>query len=217
MGRVIHLIKWGLCLALLVFTSFRTVHFLGETLPADQQVIKYLGLAAFDGGILIWLFVGRYHAKGWQRAIAFIMVFVCMAGVCVCTWADTFMVSSQNGLVRLPEGIEETALYGVLGVILFNVVMVVIYDMASPEHIRQWKTETAHDKIEEQTLRQIDQGSVLIAPDIAQQLARQWQAETYQNLMLPIPEELPQLAAPQKKTGFWQKVTGDVSEQTQKS
>lgn len=217
MAKIAHLLLWALGLALLAFTGFRTLDFLSMTLSADQQFIKYLALAAFDGGVLLWFMFAKHEAKGWQRAISYIMIFVCLTGVCLCTWADTFLVSSHNGLVRLPPGLAETALYGVLTIILLNVVLVVVTHLVSPEALRQWRIESAHDKIEDQTLRMIDQGSTIIAPDISRQLAQQWQAQTYQNLNLQIPDELPQIEPPKKKQPIIQQVTGDVIERIRKS
>ena len=182
MNKIAHLLLWVLGLALLAFTGFRTLDFLGMTLTSDQQFIKYLGLAAFDGGVLLWSMFARYEAKGWQRAISHIMIFVCLVGVCTCTWADTFLVSAQNGLVKLPPGIATMALYGVLTIILANVVMVIVTPMVHPERLREWAIEAAHDRIEDQTLKAISQQAVLISPDIATQQGEQWVQQTYQNL-----------------------------------
>lgn len=217
MAKIAHLLLWALGLALLAFTGFRTLDFLSMTLSADQQFIKYLALAAFDGGVLLWFMFGKHEAKGWQRAIAYIMIFICLTGVCICTWADTFLVSSHNGLVRLPPGIAETALYGVLIIILLNVVMCVVTHLVSPEALRQWRIESAHDKIEDQTLKQIDQGSVLIAPDIARQLAQQWQAQTYQNLNLQVPDELPQIEMQKKRLSLLERGIEAAKERMNKS
>lgn len=201
MQKVAHLILWALILCLLAFTAVRTLHFLGATFPADQQYMPYLGLAAFDGGVLLWFMFAKYAAKGWQRAIAYLMVFACLAGVIICTWSDMFMVASVNGLVKLPANIANNALVGVIVIILLNVVMGVITHMVSPESLRAWQIESAHDRIEEQTMKSIGQSSVQIAPDIAAQLAQQWQLQTYQNMMLPIPEALPPVQQIAKKKG----------------
>lgn len=187
MGKIAHLVLWLLILGLLVFTGIRTVHFLGLTFPPDQQYMSYVGLAAFDIGVLLWFLFAKYGARGWQRAVSYLMIFVCLLGVCICTYADTMIVSSQNGIIRLPAGTADVALRGIIAIILMNVVAGVGAHLADPDHLRQWAIEAAKDKIEDQTLKQISQQAVLIAPDIAERQAEQWVTSTYQNLMLPSP------------------------------
>lgn len=189
MNKIAHILLGGLILSLLVFTSVRTFHFLSLTFPADQQYMPALGLAAFDGGVLLWSGFARAGAKGWQRAISYIMIFVCMTGVIVCTWADTFLVSSANGLVRLPVGTADMALRAVLVVIVLNVVAGVVVPLVSPEGFREWEEEKARDKIESEALKQIQARSLNIAPDVANQLTEQWVAQTYSNLMLVAPSK----------------------------
>ena len=214
MGKIAYVVLWGVILSLLGYTAARTLDFLSLTFGPSNQVMPWLGLAAFDGGSLGWYIFFKYSAKGWQRGISFLMVFACLAGVCLCTYADTFLVSARNGLVSLPPGIANFAVVGTVVVILFNVVMSFVTHMVHPESIRQWKIEAAHDKIEDQTLKAIEQGSTLIAGDISSQLGAQWQAQAYRNLGLDVPADLPQIEPPKKKPSLWQKVTGGGNEQT---
>lgn len=187
MDKISHLLLWWLVLSLLCFTGLRTLHFLSLTFPPDQAYMPWLGLAAFDGGVLLWLGYARSAAKGWQRPISYLMIAVCMGGVIICTWADTFLVASKNGLVQLPIGMADQALRGVLGVILANVIAGVVIHLVSPEHLRQWVLETAQDKINAEALKQIQQRSVEITPDVASQLSDQWKKETYNMLLLKGP------------------------------
>ena len=49
-----------MALALMLFTASRTLDLLQLLLPANQSVFAYLGLVAFDGGLLGWsLFFGE--------------------------------------------------------------------------------------------------------------------------------------------------------------
>ena len=189
MNKIAHLVLWLLILGLLIFTGIRTVHFLGLTFPPDQGYMAYVGLAAFDVGVLLWFLFGKYGARGWQRAIAYLMIFICLLGVCLCTYADTMVVSAANGIVKLPPGTADMALRGIIVIILTNVVAGIGAHIADPDHLRQWAIEAAKDKIEDQTLKHIAQQAVLIAPDIAERQAQVWTTQTYQNLMLPTPQQ----------------------------
>lgn len=217
MPKIAYLVLWGVILSLLGYTAARTLDFLSLSFGPTQQVMPWLGLAAFDGGSLGWYIFFKYSARGWQRGFSFLMVFVCLSGVCICTYADTFMVASHNGLVTLPIGIANNALVGTVVIILVNVVMCFITHMVHPEAIRQWKVESAHDKIEDMTLKAIDQGSTLIAGDISSQLGQQWQAQAYRNLGLDVPENLPQIEPPKKKAGLLERGIEAVKERTNRS
>src|SRR6266516_1836036 len=108
------IILWGLIIALLIFTAIRTLHFLQLTFPADLQYVAYLGLAAFDIGILGWLYFAMHSAEGEaQRTVSYGMIFVCTAGVVITTIADMIIVSSQNGLTKLPPQWGTIGLWGV--------------------------------------------------------------------------------------------------------
>lgn len=187
MNKIAHLVLWLLILGLLIFTGIRTVHFLQMTFPPDQGYMAYVGLAAFDIGVLLWFLFGKYGARGWQRAIAYLMIFICLLGVCICTYADTMVVSAQNGMVTLPPGTADMALRGIIAIILTNVVAGIGAHIADPDHLRQWAIESAKDRIEDQTLKAISQQAVLIAPDVAEKQALAWSNEMYRNLMLAAP------------------------------
>jgi len=188
MGNVIaRILLWGLILALLIFTAFRTLHFLGLTFPPDQSYLSWLGLAAFDGGVLLWFFFATGAASGfWQRSVSYLMIGVCMAGVVICTVADMLLVSNSNGLVdKLPPNVAIVALYGVIGVIVLNVIAGVGVHLLDPYHLRHMAEEDARSTIQKQVTARIKQSATSIAPDVADRLADVWIAETYQGLMLP--------------------------------
>src|SRR5258708_35551899 len=97
------IILWLLILSLIVFTAIRTLHFLELTFPPDLGYVAYLGLAAFDIGILGWFYFATQSAEGaGQSAIAYGMIFVCMTGVVFNTYADVVIVSGQKWLTKYP-------------------------------------------------------------------------------------------------------------------
>src|ERR1700736_1459057 len=80
------IILWLLILALIIFTAIRTLHFLQLTFPPELAYVAYLGLAAFDIGILGWFYFATQSAEGvGQRTVAYGMIFVCMVGVVITT------------------------------------------------------------------------------------------------------------------------------------
>lgn len=191
MGRVVaQILLWGLILSLLIFTAVRTLHFLGLTFPPDQGYMPWLGLAAFDGGVLLWFFFATQAASGkWQRGLAYLMIAVCMAGVIICTVADMLLVSAANGLVKLPAGTGDQALRGVIAVIIINVVAGVVVHLVSPDHLLKMAEEEAKGQIQEQALKNIKGRAITVAPEWSDKIGEQWQAEMYNQLLLPSPNK----------------------------
>ena len=112
------IILWGIVLGMLVFTAIRTLHFLMQTFPPDQQYVAFLALAAFDIGVLAWLYFATNSAEGAaQRTVSYGMIFVCAAGVIITTVGDMVNVSAQNHLTNAPgwwftAGRESTPIVG---------------------------------------------------------------------------------------------------------
>lgn len=75
-----------LSVALLGFTASRTIDLLALFLPVGQAFWAWLGLAAFDIGLLGWTLFFAHGARGsYQRAIALMMVVLCLLAVAVST------------------------------------------------------------------------------------------------------------------------------------
>lgn len=196
------IVLWGLILALLVFTMTRTLHFLQLTFPPELQYVAYLGLAAFDIGILGWLYYASHSAEGApQRAIAYGMIFICMAGVMATTIADMIIVSSQNGLTKLPPQWGTIGLWAVIIVIVLNVFSGIVVHLVDPRHQRTMAMENARDTIHTRTLAEIKNQAELIAPQIAEHYARYWAQQTMQEIIGNIPNlEIKQLPKQQLRT-----------------
>ncbi len=193
MGKVVaQILLWGLILSLLAFTAIRTLHFLGLTFPADQSYMSWLGLAAFDGGVLLWFFFATRAATGhWQTGLSYLMIAVCMLGVVICTVADMLLVSSGNGLVHLPPNTAIVALYGVIAVIVINVVAGTVVHLLSPAHMQHMAEERARARIQTRVLQNIEGRADAIADDIAERLGAEWEQQAYRNMtgLLPSPKK----------------------------
>lgn len=166
--------------ALLGYTTSRTVHLFGQLLPDDMQWTKFLAVAAFDGGLVVWAMLFLFHARGyWQRGIALLTSFVSMIGVVVSFIADTMWVLANKGQLAQPT--EQTTWTVVLGtsvIVAVHVVAFVSYEVFAPHNVRRMKAESAQDRIEHTALEAVEQRSDLMAPRLAQQLADRWEADT---------------------------------------
>lgn len=186
-SKVAHIFLWVLALSLLGFTAFRTYHFLSMTFPPDQNYMAYLGLAAFDGGVLLWFFFATKAATGpWQCGISYTMIFVDLAGVVVCTVADMLLTSQSNGLVMtIPPDVAISALYGVILIIIVNILATIVTHLMNPAHLQHMAEERARARIQARVLENIEKRADDIADDVANQLGEHWQDDAYRLFALP--------------------------------
>ena len=169
-------------LALLVFTASRTLDLLQTFLPAGQQaVFAWLGLVAFDGGLMGWSFFFAHGARGqWQRAIALLMVITSLIAVGVSSIADLYIASAAKGLVvGLPETVRIAVLLFVGLVVFANVAAFFLVHITEPAQMKAMAAESARDVIEAETLKQINAVAPQMAARIAPELAEQWARETW--------------------------------------
>lgn len=173
------LLSTGLGLALLVYSAARSLNFIMATLPADKQILAYFGLAALDGGLLLWLAYFLFAAGGaWQRGTALVMTVVDLIGAVAMFTLDTLYESGQTGLtVQLaPEEIK-TAILALSGVIAINIAATVFCHIMDPGARSRRVKEEAREKITDKTLDKIDQSVDLLAEEISNQVAETWKAE----------------------------------------
>lgn len=183
------IILWGLIISMLVFTSIRTIHLLQLTFPPDQQYVAYLGLAAFDVGVLGWFFYATQKARGAaQRAVAYGMIFVCAAGVVLATVADFFYQASQNGVTTLPPQLVTVGIWGVIIVVCLNFIGGIVAHLVDPAHLQRMKEEELHDKIMSASHAHMATMTDQIAPQIAEVLALEWRDRITAELVGKLPQ-----------------------------
>lgn len=182
-------VLWFLILAMLGFTVTRTLHFLVQTFPPDQQYIAYLALAAFDIGVLGWLYYAMHAAEGTgQRVVGYGMIFVCAAGVLVTTIADMLMVSAKNGVTnKLPPDVATVALWAVMLVIALNFLAGILVHLLDPRHQKHMIVENAKDTIHAAAHAAIAKRAGDIAPRIAERVAAYWEDQITQEMIGHIP------------------------------
>ncbi|HEY7351039.1 MAG TPA: hypothetical protein VH599_22210 [Ktedonobacterales bacterium] len=173
-------------LVLLLFTASRTLDLLQQFLPDGQQsAFAYLGLVAFDGGLLGWSLFFTYGARGaYQRAISLMMIIVSLLAVGVSTIADLYLGASNKGLLStLADGQRLAVLLVCGGVIVLNITAFFLAHITEPGRMREMATENAKDMIHAETLKQIHAAAPLVASEVAPQLTRQWVQTTVKELL----------------------------------
>jgi hypothetical protein len=174
---------------MIAFTISRTIDFLKRTLPPEQGYIAYLAVAAFDIGVLAWLYFAMNGAEGQQRVVAYGMVFICAGGVIVSTVCDLFIISSANGLAIKPDMQMGTiALWIVCAVIALNFLAGILVHLFEPGHIRHHAVENAKGIIFRKSLEAINVRAAEIAPQIAASSADYWERVVTQELIESLPK-----------------------------
>jgi hypothetical protein len=158
-----------MALVLLIFTASRTLDLLQTFLPAGQSAFAYLGLVAFDGGLLGWSFFFAHGARGhWQRAVALIMVIVSLVAVGVSSIADLYLGAANKGLLAsLGQQQRVAILLAVGGVIFLNIAAFFLVHITDPERLREMAKENTKDIIHAETLRQMNAAAAPLAARIA--------------------------------------------------
>jgi len=173
LGSILVLIVAG---ALMFYSASRTMHLLSTTLPAGQEILGVIALAAFDLGLVAWLIVFLKGAEGGlQRGIALLMVLIDLAGVVVGFLGDTLLTAGETGLLaQMSEGDKQTIVMLTAGVIAANIAGTIFYHLASPDNLRHMQEEAARDKIQQQSLEAISQQANLLAEQLAPVIAADW-------------------------------------------
>jgi len=182
-------VLWMLTLAMLAFTITRTLHFLVQTFPPDQAYVSYLALAAFDIGVLGWLYYATNAAEGTgQRVVGYGMIFVCASGVIVTTIADMLMVSAKNGVtVKMPPDVATAALWAVMIVISLDFFAGILVHLLDPKHQKHMTVENAKDIVHKASMEAIKKRAGEIAPRVADQVANYWADQVVQDMIGHIP------------------------------
>src|SRR5579871_5501857 len=182
-------VLWLLILAMLGFTITRTLHFLVQTFPPDQAYVAYLALAAFDIGVLGWLYYAMNAAQGTgQRVVGYGMIFVCASGVIVTTIADMLMVSAKNGVTaKMPPDMATAALWAVMIVIALNFFAGILVHLVDPTHMKHMEIENVKSSFQSATLQAIKKRAAAMAPLVAERASAHWEDEMLTELLGHIP------------------------------
>lgn len=136
---------------LLAFTSYRAYDFISRTMPANQQSLGIFGLFALGVGSVIWLIQAMDgKTAGWPRTIAIVMTILCASMEGAIFWADSRLVSGENGLTEaLSVGVIDAFLNLLAGAVVVNLLAVIAYKLLDPERARNAReTEAEYQRLE---------------------------------------------------------------------
>jgi hypothetical protein len=175
----------ALAIGLSIFTGSRTLDLLSWALPASQQVYQWLGLCAFEGGMMFWCFYFIKGAKGTpQRSISLLMGCFSIIAVGVATVADLNIDAAAQGKVaQLPPAAAQALIIFMGVVIVLNVAAYMACHLLSVENMRQMKEQEAEDKIYDAGLRAISALAPSIANEAAPHLAAEWANRTWDRIV----------------------------------
>jgi len=167
-------------LALLVYSSIRSVSFIQLTLSSDKQMLAFFGLAALDGGIIVWLCAFLYGSHGGaQRGLSIIMVIVDFLGAVAMFTADTAFNTGKSGLTVAFDQNEMMGFILVLSAIIaLNIGAGIAHHIADPDNMRRMADEEAFGKIEELARKKVSEESDFLAAELAPTIAASWSAQT---------------------------------------
>jgi len=134
-------------------------------LPADAQVLAYIGLAGLDGGLIAWTIFRLKSARGEaQNAISLLMVIIQLAGVAITSIGDSLMRTA--GAV-MPEYVLLAVTWGVPAIIAVNIVAYTAVHLTDPGAAIERARREMEDEIKRQTADQIRSNASTLAGTIA--------------------------------------------------
>lgn len=142
----------GACL--LLFTIYFSWDFLNRAMPSEYKILAIAGLWGLDIGIIFWSLVYIFGSTAkWQDFTALSMLVIDYVGV-----ALTTIIGFLTGRhLAVPELIQVLTLYGVIGIILINVLATGVYHLASPQTAHKRKRRKAlADLIDEHQRAEIE-------------------------------------------------------------
>jgi hypothetical protein len=182
--------------ALLIYSGARTYHLLSQSLPKGQEVLAFLALLAFDGGLIAWLAVFMFGAQGAaQRAIAMLMICVSLIGIVLGFGGDTLMTAAANGLIQ-DASVGMSALILTTLIIGANICAVTFYHVLSPENQKRMAEENARGQIEDAALESIKSQAQQLSQELAPIVAAAWVADMRAHYLAQLTPEAQRKALP---------------------
>ena len=131
-------------LVLLIYTGYRSWHFLSGSVTSEFQILAIIGLWGLDIGMvawsLVWMFGSATKFQNWASMSLFVIDLI---GVFITSIVDTLAYS--GGKEALPPIMQSIAWYGIPLIIGLNVLAGFIYHMTSPK-TRRMRSERAQDE-----------------------------------------------------------------------
>ncbi len=115
---------------LLIYTGYRSWHFLSVSIPGDFQILALVGLWGIDIAMVAWAVVWIFGSSSpGQDGVSMSMWIVDVVAMVLTSVIDTVMYADGSAI---PDIFKTIAWYGVPLIIVGNAVMAVIYHFTSP-------------------------------------------------------------------------------------
>jgi len=141
-------------LVLLIYTGYRSWHFLSGSVTDEFQILAIIGLWGLDIGMvawsLVWIFGSATRFQNWASMGLFV---VDMIGVFLTSIVDTLAFGNSEAL---PSVMRSVAWYGIPIIIGLNVLAGFVYHMTSPS-TRKRRAQRAQD---EELSQQMEKGDL---------------------------------------------------------
>lgn len=176
---VARLAFYAVALGLFTYAASRSLDFIQMTMPADNQLVGYLGLLATSGGALAWLMVFIYHANGTgQKGLALVMVVIDLLGEFALFAFDSLYRSGEAGLIGSlnPEEVR-MMIIALSALIAVNIAATFFFHLIDPETSKRMREESARDVLDDEVLKAIEQRAPQLANQMVPGIIAQWEAD----------------------------------------
>lgn len=129
---------------LLVYTGYRSWHFLSVSIPEDFQILALVGLWGIDIAMIGWAVVWIFgSSSAGQDGVSMSMWVIDVIAMVLTSVIDTIMYADGS---TVPPIFRTVAWYGVPLIIVGNAVMAVVYHFTSPstKYRREQRRLDAH-------------------------------------------------------------------------
>lgn len=194
---IIKLISYGM----LLYTGYRTVELMSLTLPPDNWWVGFFALFALDIGVLAWTHYYMHHAQSdEQERIAFFMIWLCVGGVALAMFGDTFYQTSKRDFMSVKSDFTFWAIV-VQGIIIVSNLAAGIWVLiSSPIAKLERQNRRIYFDIEEKKQAAIKGKADILAKEAAEIEANYWLEEERQKYRVKLMEHSKPLELPGKPT-----------------
>ena len=187
MSKKNSVIAWGafyvLVLGLLVYAASRTLHFVQNVM--SDPTSGYLFLLSTGVGGIIWLYVYLQLAEGAkQRAIAFVMGIVDMLGEMCLVYADTMLVGSSAGLVKMTDSDMHNFIVVSVGTVTINILAGYFFKLFDLKAEQEQHAQDLVDHVTEATMKHLN------TPEAQQQLVSELMPTLSESIRTRVSQEI---------------------------
>jgi len=165
---------YAMGLVLLLYTAYRTVSLVSQTLPTEAALLSIAAVVAFDGGIIAWLFYFTRGAKSNQQvAIAGGVVFFDFIGVGILFISHTLL--NERLYAQNPDTLRNLGVLAIWTLVigtLANVGALLLSHAFDPDEIMTRARRDVEAEISKKAVELVEAEAAKLAGQVAPGLAR---------------------------------------------